>query len=107
MEANIDDVCVVTNTEEGHLILLREFFEVCEKKHSRLKLERCEFMQETLQYLGLDIGSGSLRSKPVIYARVQHEHPRKGLHDVCTSIGACSFYRLHMKKFTYSRPIQT
>ena len=58
MEAHIDDVCPGTNTQEDHLILLREFFAVCQENHSRPKLEKCEFMQENMQYLGLDIGYG-------------------------------------------------
>ena len=48
MEAHIDDVCLGTNTQEDHLILLGEFFAVCQENHTRLKLEKCEFMQETM-----------------------------------------------------------
>ena len=33
-----------------------EFFAVCQENHTRLKLDKCEFMQETLQYLGLEFG---------------------------------------------------
>ena len=43
MEAHIDDVCLGTNTQEDHLILLGEFFAVCQENHTRLKLEKCEF----------------------------------------------------------------
>ena len=49
MEAHIDDVCLRTNTKEDHLILLGEFSAVCQENHTRLKLEKCEFMQETRQ----------------------------------------------------------
>ena len=51
MEAHIDDVCLGTNTQEDHLILLGEFFAVCQENLTRLKLEKCEFMQETMQFL--------------------------------------------------------
>ena len=54
-EAHIDDVCLGTNTQEDHLILLGEFFAVYQENHTRLKLKRCEFMQKTMQYLGFDI----------------------------------------------------
>ena len=56
MEGHIDDVCLGTNTQEDHLILLGEFFAVCQENHTRLKQQKCEFMQETMQYLGFDIG---------------------------------------------------
>ena len=58
MEAHIDDVCLGTNTQGDHLILLGEFFAVCQENHTRLKLEKCEFMQEAMQYLGFAVGYG-------------------------------------------------
>ena len=51
MEAQIDDVCLGTDTQEDDLILLGEFFAVCQENHTRLKLKKCEFMQETMHYL--------------------------------------------------------
>ena len=106
MQAHIDDVCLGTNTQEDHLILLGEFFAVCQENHTRLKLEKWKFMQETMQYLGFDIGYGwwtpaASKAKPLMDAKVQHEDPKKGLHDVRSFIGACNFYRRHIKNFTY------
>ena len=46
MEAHIDDVSLGTNTKEDHVLLLREFFTVCQENHLRIKLEKCEFMKE-------------------------------------------------------------
>ena len=46
MEAQIDDVSLGTNTQEDHVLLLREFFIVCQENHLRIKLEKCEFMKE-------------------------------------------------------------
>ena len=112
MGAHINDVCAGTNTQEDHLILLGEFFAVCQENHTRLKLEKCEFMQKTMQYLGFDIGYGwwtaaASKAKPLMDAKVRHEDPKKGLHDVRSFIGACSFYRRHSKIFTYTSAILT
>ena len=52
------DGCLGTNTQDDHLNLLGEFFAVCKENHTRLKLEKCRFMQETMQYLGFHIGHG-------------------------------------------------
>ena len=97
MEPHIDDVCLGTNTQEDQPILSRECFAVCRENHTRLKLEECEFMQETMQYLGLDIGYGwwtpaASNAEPLMDAKVRHAHPKKGLHDVRSFIGACNFY---------------
>ena len=112
MEAHIDDVCLGTNNQEDHLILLAEFFAVCQENHTRLKLEKCEFMQDTMQYLGFDIGYGwwtppASKAKPLMDAKVRHEDPKKGLHDVRNFIGACNFYRRYIKNFTYASAILT
>ena len=112
MKAHIDDVCLGTNTQEDHLILLGEFFAACQENHTRLKLEKCEFLQETMQYLGLDVGYGwwtpaASKAKPLMDAKVRHEDPKKGLHDVRSFIGACNFYRRHIKNFTYTSAILT
>ena len=58
IEAHIDDVCLGSKTQEDHLILLGEFFAVCQENHTRLKLKKCEFLQETMRYLGFDVGYG-------------------------------------------------
>ena len=78
MEAHIDDVCLGMNTQEDHLILLSKFFAVCQGNHTRFRLEKCEFMQETMQYLGFNIGYGwwtlaASKAKPLMDAKVRHE----------------------------------
>ena len=58
MEAHMDDVCLGTNTQDNHFILLGDFFAVRKGSHTRLKLGKCEFMQETMQYLRFKFGYG-------------------------------------------------
>ena len=112
MAAHIDDVCLGTNTQEDHLILLGEFFAVCPEIHTRLKLEKCEFMQETMQYLGFDIGYArwtpvASKAKRLMNAKVGCEDLKKGRHDVRSFIGAYKFYRRHIKNFTHTSAILT
>ena len=114
MEAYIDDVCQGKNTQEVHFILLGPFFAECKENHTRLKLEDCtlEFMQETLQCLGFDIGYGwwtpaASKVKTLMVAKVEHEDPKKGVHDVHHFFRSCNFYRSHTKNFTYTSAILT
>ena len=87
-------------------------FAVCKENHTRFKQEKREFMQETMQYLGFDIGYGwwtpaASKAKPLMAALVRHEDPKKGLYDVRSFIGAGNFYRRHIKNFTYTSAIRT
>ena len=69
-------------------------------------------MKETMQYLGFDIGYGwwtpaASKAIPLMDAKVRQESPKRGLHDVRSFIGACNFYRRHIKGFTYNSAILT
>ena len=58
MQAHIDDVSLSSNTQQDHILLLQEFFTVCQENHLRIKLEKCPLMCEEMEYLGFDVGYG-------------------------------------------------
>ena len=106
MEAHINDVSLDTNEQKDHIFLLQEFFTVCQENHLRIKLEKCEFMLEEMEYPGVDVGYGwwkaaASKMQPLEDMQIR-DHPKKGLHDVPSFIGACNFYRHHIHNFTYS-----
>ena len=103
MEGHIDDVCLGTDTEEDDLILSGELFAVCQENNTRLKLEKCEFMQETVP----GVRHWLWVAKPLMDAKVRQADPKKGLHDVLSFICVCNFYHHHIKNFTYTSAILT
>ena len=106
MEAHIDDVSLGTNTQEDHVLLLREFFIVCQENHRRIKLGKCEFVKEEMEYLRFDVRYGWWKPAASTMQPLQHmqigDDPQKGLHDLRSFVGACNFYRRHIHNFTYS-----
>ena len=99
---------MVEGVQQGP-VLVGTFF-IGQENHTRLKLQKCEFMQETMQYLGFDIGYGwwtpaASKAKFLMDAKVRHEDPKKGLHDVRSFIGPCIFYCRHIRNFTYTSAI--
>ena len=111
MEAHIDDVSLGTNTQEDHVLLLREFFIVCQENHLRMKLERCEFMKGKMEYLGFHERYGWWKQAASKMQPLQDmqicDYPKKGLHDVRSFVGACNFYRRHIHNFTYTSALLT
>ena len=106
MEVYIDDVSLGTNTQEDHVLLLREFSIVCQENHLRIKLEKCEFMKEELEHLGFDVGYGwwkpaASKMQPLQDMQMRDD-PKKRLHDVRCFVGACNFHTRHIHNFTYS-----
>jgi hypothetical protein len=51
-----DDTGLGTQTLEDHFYLLEKYFEVCRDNHVRIKLSKCEFLQEKMEYLGFELG---------------------------------------------------
>ena len=106
MESHIDDVCLGTNTQDDHVLLLREFFIVCQEDHLRIKLQKCEFMKEEMEYLGFDVGYGWLKPAASKMQPLQdmqiHDDPKEGLRDLRSFVGAFNFYERHIRNFTYS-----
>ena len=106
MEAQIDDVSLGTNTQENHVLLLREPFIVCQENHLRITLEKCEFVKEEMEYLGFEVGYGWWKPAVSKMQPLQDmqicDDPKKGLHDVRSFVGACNFDRRHIHNFTYS-----
>ena len=94
IEAHIDDVSLGTNTQEDHILLLQEFFIVCQENYLRIKLEKCEFMREEMENLGFCVGYGwwkpaGSKMQPLQDMQIRDD-PKKGLHDVRSFIGACT-----------------
>ena len=106
MEAHIHYMILGTNTQEDHVLLLREFFIVCQENHLQIKLEKNEFLKEEIEYLGFDLGYGwwkpaASKMQPLQDMQIPND-PKKGLHDVRSFVGACNFYRRHMHNLIYS-----
>ena len=93
MEAQIDDVSLGTNTQEDHVLLLREFFIVCQENHLRITVEKCEFMKVEMEYLGFDVGycwwkPAASKMQPLQDMQIRDD-PKKGPHDVRSFVDAC------------------
>ena len=56
IEVYMDDVLLGTDHADDHLRLVEEFLRTCEECNTRVKLEKCEFMHEEIEYLGFQVG---------------------------------------------------
>jgi hypothetical protein len=96
-----DDTGVGSQTLDEHFVLLKRYFTVCQENHIRIKLSKCEFLKEEIDYLGFTLGWGKWqpskkRVQAIINAKISN------LKDLRSFLGAMNFYRRHCKNFTYS-----
>ena len=76
------------------------------KNNIRIKLSKCEFMKEQIEYLGFNICWGTWKpSKSKIEAILRSEV--KNLKDLRRFLGVLNFYRRHIPNFTYSSALLT
>ena len=99
--AFFDDSAIAAQTPEAHSFLLEDFFKVVQKNQLRIKLSKCDFMREKLEYLGYEISWGTWRPIPK-KVNALAEFKIRSLKDLRTFLGACNFYRRHVKNFTFS-----
>ena len=108
LEAHIDDVLLGTNSVEEYLVLLSEFFEVCQEQHLRIKLEKCEFLRSEMEYLGFTIGTGwwkptDAKLRPLLDFDLSEVNGKaEGVKKIRQFVGSCNFYRRHLTNFTFS-----
>ena len=111
IEVYIDDALLGTDDADDHLRLVEEFVRTCEECNTRLKLEKCEFMQEEMEYLGYQVGWRCRRpvedkSAPIVKATIRDDKTR-GVKDITAFLGSCNFYGSHIPTFTYSSQLLT
>ena len=83
----------------------------CEECNTRVKLQKCEFMQKEIEYLGFQVGWRWWRPvtdkvSPILKATVRDDKTR-GVKDIRAFLGSCNFYRRHIPTFTYSSHLLT
>ena len=109
IEVYIDDVLLGTDDADGHLRLVEEFLRTCEECNTRVRLEKCEFMQEEVEYFCFQIGWRWWRPvkekvAPILKASICDDKTR-GVKDIRVFLG--SFYRRHIPTSTYSSHLLT
>ena len=102
----IDDVSLGTNSQEDHILLLQEFLTVCQGNHLPIKLEKCGFMCEEMEYLGFDVGYGWCKPATSQIQPLQDlpicDNPKKVQDNFRSFIGSYNLYRRHIHNFRYS-----
>jgi len=67
----LDDILIFTKMEEEHTQALRQVLQVLKENKLFLRLEKCEFYKQRIEYLGLVISENEVSMDPVKVAGVR------------------------------------
>ena len=111
IEVYIDNVLLGTKDADDQLRLVDEFLRTCEECNTRLNFEKCEFMQEKIEYLGFQVGWKwwrPVKDRVALFwkATIRDDNTR-GVKDIRAFLGSCNFYRRHLPTSTYCSQLLT
>ena len=98
----VDDILVFGETKEEHNINLRWVLEQCQQNNVKLKLEKCKFLQQEVEYLGFLISGSSIKPLPDKIKRLSALKPPKNKTDLRSIIGKLNFYSRFIPNYSKS-----
>lgn len=95
----MDDIMIATNSLDEHLNVLREVFEVIHKNGLILRLSKCKFFFEEVDYLGYRVDHRGIRPNPENIQAVLGFPTPTCVRDVHSFLGLSSYFRKFIKNF--------
>jgi len=96
----LDDILIFTKTEEEHAQAVRWVLQVLKENKLFLRLEKCEFYKQWIEYLGLVISENEVSMNPVKVAGVQEWPIPENKMDIQAFLGFVNFYRRFIQDFS-------
>ena len=95
----MDDILVFTDDLEKHRKVVNEVLELCRLHKLYLKLEKCQFEQTKIDFLGIVIEAGNVTMDPIKTKAVNDWPVPKTLCEVRSFMQFCNFYRAFIPEF--------
>jgi len=95
----VDDLLVFSQCFEVHLDHLQTFFNRLRKANLKLKGSKCRFAMERVDYLGFNVGEGTVRPKRENVKAIEEYPVPKTPTDIRRFTGMTSFYRRFIKDY--------
>ena len=106
VQAYLDDFIVFSNTREEHLRHLRLVLERLSEHQLYVKLSKCQFVQQEVEYVGHIVARGHVRIHPRKIEAVTSLQPPKDRHGVQTLLGMVNWIRRFLPQLaTVATPI--
>ena len=96
----LDDILIFSKDRDSHTKAIKEVLERLQNAGLYAKLSKCDFYQESIEFLGLIVDEyGTRMDEKRVEAILQWEQP-KTYRDIQVFIGFCNFYRRFIPRFS-------
>ncbi|XP_076278424.1 uncharacterized protein LOC143208164 [Lasioglossum baleicum] len=96
----MDDFLIATETIEQHLQILEKVFKLLVANRLELRLDKCQFMQTKLIYLGYTVTNVGIHPTDNGLEAVKNFPIPRNVRDVQSFLGMCSYFRKFVKNFS-------
>jgi hypothetical protein len=97
----IDDVCIYSDDFEQHLEDIEKVFKQLDKYHWRLKLEKSQFAQNEINYLGFKVGDGTISPLESNIEKLKRMKKPLTVEDMSSLLGFTGFYKRFIIGYDY------
>ena len=102
----LDDLIVLGRTPEEHLENLVKVFSCLERHHLKLRLDKCTFFQNKVEFLGHEVSSEGIRPLVGKVDAIKGYPRPKNYREVKRFLGMASYYRKFIPNFSkISKPL--
>lgn len=98
--AYMDDFLVATETREKHLEVLDCVFKLLVENKLELRLSKCRFLYEEIEFLGYIISAEGVRPNESGITAIKEFPTPKCVRDIQSFLGLCSYFRKFIKNFS-------
>lgn len=96
----MDDILIPTDTIETGFKILEQVLQTFRNANLTLKLSKCQFFMSTINYLGHEISSKSIKPNCRKIKAVQEFPKPTNIHQIRQFIGLTSFFRKFIQNYT-------
>ena len=98
--AYLDDILVFSKTREEHVKHVRWVMEKLRERELKLKLEKCEFFQSEVPFLGSIVGRFGIKPDPAKIKSVVEWPEPKNLKELQSFLGLANYYRRFIEGYS-------
>lgn len=97
----VDDIIIYSDSFDTHLDDLNKVFELLDKFHWRVKLTKCQFAKEEIEYLGHEVSRGHIQPLDRNIQKLQSMKVPTNQKELVSFLGVTAYYKRFICGYDY------